>query len=171
MKIISTTMILGLSAVLVACAAPSTSTQTVKAEQVVTTVKPGAAVTLESSLPKIMRTTGYNTVSLMFSESYETNNLSVQIVPSEGLSLFGGASSKSFDMAGATTHQWDVDVSAQEDGIYFLNVFAEADGQPRTFSVRLEIGDVTEDMRKSSMSENGEMHDGIRILEAQETIE
>ena len=63
-------------------------------------------------------------------------------------------------------------MKADVDGVYFLNVFAEADGQPRVFSVRLDMGQVTQKMFDDAMPADGKMSDGgkIRILEANETI-
>lgn len=170
MKTFTTIAMTGVALGLVACAAPTSSNVTVKSSSAAATIKPGASVSLEKTFSKNMQSTGYNTVGLAFSEGYDAGNLSARLVPSEGLSVYGGATSRDFDMGTASTHTWDVDVSASQDGIYFLNVFVEAEGQPRSFSVQLNIGDVTDDMRKSAMPENGEMQDGLRVMDATETI-
>ena len=63
-------------------------------------------------------------------------------------------------------------MKADTDGVYFLNVFAEAQGRPRSFSVRLDMGVVTQKMLDDALPQNGELVDGgkIRVMEAQETI-
>ena len=137
-----------------------------------TTVKPGASVTMDSVLPKSMSSGSYQTVQLRLNEQYNSGTLSVSIEPTEGLSLFGGSSSKTFDMAQPGVHVWDIDVKSDEDGVYFLNVFADAEGQSRTFSVRLNMGQTSQKMFDDAMPADGEMSDGgkIRVLEAEETI-
>jgi len=75
-------------------------------------------------------------------------------------------------MAAQGPHIWDVDVKADTDGVYFLNVFSEAQGQPRSFSVRLNMGVVTQKMIDDAMPSDGELVDGgkIRVLDATQTI-
>ena len=136
------------------------------------TVKPGASITLNSVLPKSMTSGSYQTVRLQLQDGYSDGIMSVNIEPSAGLTLFGGTSAKTFNMAGPGPHIWDVDVKADADGVYFLNVFSEAQGQPRSFSVRLDMGLVTQKMLDDVMPAQGELIDGgkIRVLEATETI-
>lgn len=137
------------------------------------TVKPGASITLNSVLPKSMTSGAFQPVQLSFSEAYSDGTMSVRIEPSSGLRLFGGSSAKTFEMSTSGTHVWDLDVKADTDGVYFLNVFAEAQGRPRSFSVRLDIGQVTQKMLNDSMPAEGELVDGgkIRVMDATETIE
>ena len=136
------------------------------------TVKPGAAVTLNSALPKAMTSGSYQTVQLQLQDGHQDGIMSVRLEPSAGLRLFGATSSKTFNMAAAGPHIWDVDVKADTDGVYFLNVFAEAQGRPRSFSVRLDMGVVTQKMIDEALPKQGELVDGgkIRVLEATETI-
>ena len=137
-----------------------------------TTVKPGADISLNSILPKSMTSGSYQTVTLEFTDGYQDGVMTVSIEPSEGLNLFGGSNSKTFNMATPGPHVWDVDVKADVDGVYFLNVFSEAGGQPRSFSVRVNMGVVTQKMLDDVMPAEGELTDGgkIRVLEANETI-
>jgi len=136
------------------------------------TVKPGASVSLESIKPVSMSSGVYQTVRLKLKDNYDDGVLDVSIGPSEGLSVFGGVSSKTFDMSQSDPHIWDVDVKADADGVYFLNVFSQAIGQSRSFSVRLDMGEVTQEMFEKAMPADGELVDGgkIRVLNAQETI-
>ena len=138
----------------------------------VATVKPGADVALNSILPKAMVVGEFQTVRLEFTEGYTAGSMSVQIEPSAGLRLFGGSSAKTFDMSQTGAHNWDVDVAADVDGVYFLKVFAMVDNMPRSFSVCLDIGTVTQKMFDDAMPADGEITDGgkIRVLDATETI-
>ena len=99
--------------------------------------------------------------------------MTVTVEPSAGLSLFGGTGAKTFNMAVSGTHVWDLDVKADVDGVYFLNVFAEAQGQARAFSVRVNMGATTQKMFDDAMSPGGELTDGgkIRVMDAEETIQ
>lgn len=138
-----------------------------------TTIKPGADVSMKSVLPKSMTSGVFQTVELEFSEGYQDGVMTVSIEPSDGLNLFGGTNSKTFNMSRSGSHSWDVDVKADSDGVYFLNVFAQANGMPRSFSVRIDMGVVTQKMFDDAMPAEGELTDGgkIRVLEANETIQ
>lgn len=136
------------------------------------TVKPGASVTLNSVLPKSMTSGSFQTVQLRLTDGYDAGVMSVTVEPSAGLSLFGSASSKTFDMTKSGEHILDLDVKADSDGVYFLNVFTEAEGLARSFSVRLDMGQTTQKMFDDAMPADGQLTDGgsIRALEAEETI-
>lgn len=137
------------------------------------TVKPGANVSMTSALPKLMRSGAFETVRLEFTEGYQDGVMTVSLEPSDGLSLFGGSNSKTFNMASPGPHNWDVDVKADTDGVYFLNVFALANGEPRSFSVRIDMGVVTQKMFDEALPADGELIEGgkMRILEAEETVQ
>ncbi len=155
-----------------ACAAQSTN---IEGEALVkptaSTVKPGAAVTMNSFIPENLTAQNFHQIKLNFSETQFAGDLNIRVEPSAGLNVFGSASPQaSFKMGSADSHEMSLDVSAPQDGIYFLNVFAEAGGLSRAFSVTLEVGTITDAMRKAAFPENGELQDGVRVLNAQETI-
>jgi len=143
------------------------------------TVKPGAAISLSHTAPSVMKANRFQTIELKIDEAYDLGQMTLEVVPSEGLHLFGGIDSKNFSMDTASTHDWPIDVRAENPGIYFLNIFASArteiDGleNHRSFSIRLDIGDITPEMRIKAFPENGTLSDDgkTRILEAQETIQ
>ncbi|MEP3653710.1 MAG: hypothetical protein ABJO36_02340 [Litorimonas sp.] len=173
-KLVLTVIAIGGIAACSAATQKTTTTENVDKKMAhATTVKPGASVTLDSALPESMTSGSFQTVQLRFSEAYSDGPMSVKIEPSEGLRFFGGESSKTFDMSQSGPHLWTVDVKADVDGVYFLNVFAEAQGQPRSFSVRLDMGATTQKMFDDAMPADGELSDGgkIRVLEAEETIQ
>ena len=176
MTYLKTTIGVLTAAALAACTASSQNTveaeTTAKVSAPMVTVKPGANVTLNSVLPKSMTSGTYQTVQLRFKEADFAGAMSVNLEPSDGLSLFGGSASKTFNVAKSDEHIWDVDVKADVDGVYFLNVFVEMQGQPRSFSVRLDMGETTQKMFDDAMPADGELTDGgkIRALEADETI-
>jgi len=169
---VSAALICGVSACSASVDTAETSSKTKTIERVAT-VKPGANVTLNSILPKSMTPGSFQSIQLRFEEAYSEGPMTVTIEPSAGLSLFGGTASKTFNMAGPGPHVWDLDVKSDVDGVYFLNVFAEAQGQPRSFSVRLDVGQTTQKMFDEAMPADGDLSDGgkIRVLEADETIQ
>ena len=139
------------------------------------TIKPGADVSIKSVLPKSMISGEFQTVKLELMEGYQEGVMTVSIEPSEGLTLFAGSNSKTFNLSNPGPHMWDLDVKADSDGVYFLNIFAQAGGQARSFSVRLNIGvgeALSKEMFDEAMPADGELTDGgkIRVLEADETI-
>lgn len=148
------------------------STHNLKTQGQIETVKPGASVTLNSVLPKSMTSGTFQTVQLRLTDGYESGALSVTVEPSAGLSLFGSASSKTFDMSASGEHILDLDVKSDVDGVYFLNVFTEAEGLARSFSVRLDMGQTNQKMFDEAMPADGDLIEGgqIRALEAEETI-
>jgi hypothetical protein len=142
------------------------------------TVKPGAAISLFHTKPSKMVSGQFIPVALSIHEAYESGEMQIEIEPSDGLSLFSGSASKRFKMAQGSVHTLPIDVSASEDGIYFLSVMAKALDQDkninseRRFSIRIDIGEVTAEMKAKAFPENGTLsQDGkTRILSAQETI-
>jgi len=132
------------------------STHNHKTHGHIETVKPGASVTLNSVLPKSMTSGTFQTVQLRLTDGYQAGVMSVTVEPSEGLSLFGSASSKTFDMTKSGEHILDLDVKADTDGVYFLNVFTEAEGLARSFSVRLDMGQTNQKMFDDAMPADGE---------------
>jgi len=139
----------------------------------IATVKPGANVSMKSVLPKSMSSDAFQTVRMELTEGYQEGVMTVSIEPSEGLNLFGGSNSQTFNLSNPGPHTWDIDVMADVDGVYFLNVFALANGEPRSFSVRIDIGVTTQKMLDDVMPAQGELsEDGkIRVLGADETIQ
>ena len=143
------------------------------------TVKPGAAVTLKTVLPTSMTPGTFQTVKLELTDGYQDGIMTVSIEPGEGLNLFGGSNSKTFDMSSPGPHVWDVDVNADNSGVYFLNVFSQAQGMRRSFSVRLDVGvsgDEAQKMFDEAMPADGDLTDSpeggkIRVLGAAETIQ
>jgi hypothetical protein len=156
----------------------ATQAQTSQASGVMDTVKPGAAISLFHTKPGKMASGQFIPVALSIQEAYEGGEMQIEIEPSEGLSLFSGTSQKSFRMANADVHKLPLDVSAAQDGIYFLWITARALDQnknittQRRFSIRLDVGEITPEMKAKAFPENGTLSpDGkARILSAQETI-
>ena len=188
MSYLKTTLCLAFIGVLTACTGASTEQSASHSNEAhaghepaakgegqtyISTVKPGASVSLNSVLPKSMTPGSFQPVELNFSEAYNDGTMNIRIVPSEGLELFGGSASKTFDMSTSGAHVWDLDVKAETDGIYVLNIFAEAQNQARSFSVRLNIGQVTQKMFDEALPAEGTLVEGgnIRVLDATETIE
>ena len=72
---------------------------------------------MSSVLPKSMTPGTYQSVQLRFAEAYTDGPMTVTIAPSEGLRLFGGTSSKTFDTSTPGPHVWDLDVKSDVDGV------------------------------------------------------
>ena len=152
--------------------------QTAKVDHI-ETVKPGASISLTTSKASNMTAGQFAPVSLSFEENYDDGEMLIEVTASNGLRIFGNESRKTFQMSGASNHVWPLDVSAAEDGIYFVSILASAldsannVSSQRSFSVRLDVGNITPAMKSQAFPENGTLSsDGsLRILEAQETIQ
>ena len=84
---------------------------------------------MNTSIPENLTAQNFHQVKLNFSETQFAGDLNIRVEPSAGLNVFGSSTPQaSFKMGSADVHEMSVDVSAPEDGIYFLNVFAEANG-------------------------------------------
>jgi len=54
------------------------------------TIKPGAGITLTHRAPLSMQSGRFQNVELTMDEIYDIGQMELQIIPSEGLRLFGG---------------------------------------------------------------------------------
>jgi len=142
------------------------------------TIKPGAAISMSQTMPKSMSSGSFHRINLQFEEAYEGGEMQVRLQTIPGLDVFAGQTDKSFTMSDTILHTWPVDIKAEADGIYFISVFATLSDpknsyeSQRSFSVRVDIGDITPDMIAAAFPENGTLsRDGkTRNLTAVETI-
>ncbi len=134
---------------------PAAETQKLKAakiadfEPVRSTIKPGAALQFTHTIQDKVSPGQNGSVQFTMRESYPGGVVRVEANGTEGLEVFGSAVTQSFDMTETGEHVWSVNYRAQGDGLYYLNIVAtaEPDNRPammRAYSVRLEIGDITQ---------------------------
>tara|TARA_R110002020_G_scaffold350175_3_gene563576 strand:+ start:72 stop:629 length:558 start_codon:yes stop_codon:yes gene_type:complete len=181
-KVVSRFVILPLSTsalLLAGCAASqANSAQSKEAAGVEKTTKPGAAVTFTHSEPKDLQPGQYGKVVIRVDEEYDTGTLFLTAQPDEGLRLVSETAETSFTMSAGRVHEWELDVTAATDGVYYLNVFANAklaDGTEylRSYAAKILIGDATQSDIRNSIKANGNLsEDGKTIaMEAEETIQ
>jgi hypothetical protein len=167
--------ITALTAMLSACAGnPVSETEPVSN---VATVKPGAAIDFVYKAPKGLMPADYGKLTLTFFEGYQSGTLRLEANASDGLRLVSEVNKKEFSMSGNDPHEWEVDVTASQDGVYYLNLLATVDlpdGREtgRAFSARIEVGDITSANARQSIKTNGVLSsDGTTIvMEAEEVI-
>lgn len=143
------------------------------------TVKPGAAIDFSHSLTQHMTAGQFYTLTMEFEEAYDVGDMEIVLAPPDQLEIFAHDTKKLFRMDKKASHTWPIDIKADQDGIYFISVFATATDQDtnftsrRNFSIRVDVGDVTPEMVARAFPENGTLSiDGkSRLLPAQETIE
>ena len=144
----------------------------------IVTIKPGAAIGMSQTMPKSMSAGSFHRINLQFEEAYDEGDMQVHLETSPGLELFTGQADKLFTMNDTNLHTWPIDIKAEADGIYFISVFATLSDPKnnyesrRSFSARVDIGDITPDMIAIAFPENGTLSsDGkTRILPAVETV-
>lgn len=113
------------------------------------TIKPGAAITLTHTGPKDLQPGQYGVVTVKVTDSYEAGTLVLTAQPDEGLRLVTETAETTFPLSGNDMHEWELDVTSETSGIYYLNVFATAklpEGREllRSYSARVLVGDVLE---------------------------
>ncbi|MEL7041421.1 MAG: hypothetical protein AAGL90_07845 [Pseudomonadota bacterium] len=143
------------------------------------TVKPGASVSFRHDPPVAVNAGENGAVTLHVSEGYPHGTMTLKAIGDRGLEVFGSTVTQRVDMAGATTHAWQVNYSADADGVYYLGVVATVDlgdelSQSRAHTVRLQIGDWQPAQAKAEAERSVErLSDGAPaiIMNAEETIE
>lgn len=181
-KLVSRVLLASLSGsvvLLTGCTAPKAkSSQLNETSKTEKTIKPGAAVSFTHSGPKELQPGQYGKVLLSAAEEYDSGTLYLTAQPDKGLRLVSETAETSFTMSAGRVHDWELDVTAATDGVYYLNVFANAkqpDGTEylRSYAVQILVGEVTQADIRNSMKANGNLsEDGKTIaMEAEETIQ
>lgn len=156
----------------------SEATKQVELAPPITTIKPGASVTFSLDEAKPIAVGENGSVTLTVNEGYPTGVLKLKASGGNGLNVFGAQREAQMDMSSGTSHTWRIDYSADEDGVYLINIIATAEPEPgfsemRAHSVRVKIGDWQAAQAKvQAATEMEMMQSGERavILEAEETI-
>lgn len=141
------------------------------------TVKPGAPVSFSHSVSQLANPGENGRIEFSISESYPEGTLLVATTGSDGLNVFGGTVEQRFDMADGARHTWSVSYSADNDGIYYVNVMASTEAgeavMGRSYSARIEIGDIlqAEPTAKNGVAAVSSEGEAEIVMEAEETIE
>lgn len=163
----------------VGCAQQNSSDATLTKEAPNTVLgKPGASVQFSHKLRAPVSAGTAGTIDFTVSEEYGAGALWLQATGDNGLKILSGNAPVRYEMYSVSTHNWSVSFSADNDGVYYLNVLAtvEPEGQSkssRAHAVRIEIGDVSQITTKAKNGEVSQSPDGdpVIILDAEETIE
>jgi|GEM_PF-6218416 len=172
-------VVLGSGALLLGCISSQDTHNALTSDPSVNkTVKPGAAITLSHEGPKDLQPGQYGVVTVKVTDSYEAGTLVLTAQPEEGLRLVTETAETTFPFSGDDSHEWELDVTSETSGVYYLNIFAtaklpEGPEMRRSYAARILIGDVTEADIRKSMKKNGSLsEDGKTIsMEAEETIQ
>ena len=178
-KALRSAVLLGSGAFLLGCVSSQDSHSAKTSDPSVDkTVKPGAAITISHTGPKDLRPGQYGVVTVKVTDSYEAGTLVLTAQPEEGLRLVTETAETTFPFSGDVAHEWELDVTSETSGVYYLNIFAtaklpEGPEMMRSYAARILIGDVTEADIRKSMKKNGALSgDGKTIsMEAEETIQ
>lgn len=143
----------------------------------ISSVKPGAAVSLSHDYDGHTELGALETVTLSINHLYKSGTLSAAILPSAGLDIISNLAPQQTKISAGSVMQLYVQFSTLNSGAYNLNVeiiHEDAFGQQmrRTLSVPIMAGDV--DMQKKSGIEraaaNKAKSTGLIVLPAQESI-
>ena len=108
----------------------------------ITTRKPGAAVTFSHDLVAVIQPGAIGTLTVTVNEGYPEGVMSLSATGDPGLSVFGAESEMDVDLSTGTSHTWRLNYSAEEDGSYYVNLFAIVDpgnGSPISRSAAVQV--------------------------------
>ena len=125
-------------------------------------LKPGApiqivgeqSITIEANNPQLL--------TVRFSVSQLRGSAEVTVRPDEGLNV-GGSELYTFDLA-SDSLSIPLELSAVENGIYYIHFHAQIEGLSRAMAYRVQVGDTAPVQQKATSS------GGIKSFAAQETI-
>ncbi|MEM7494151.1 MAG: hypothetical protein AAF296_12275 [Pseudomonadota bacterium] len=144
----------------------------------ITTIKPGAGVIVDATVPATLEVGESATVIVSVSEAFSEGTLVITSSGSEGLTIFGAETTARLDMGLEGPHQVRLDYTADAAGVYYLNIVAttiSADGNEdsRAHAIRVEIGDweTAAKVSQNAVMEVSPQGDAMIIMEAEETIE
>ena len=151
----------------------------VKLAPPITTVKPGASVTISHDDLAAIAVGENGSVTLTVNEGYPGGTLILQATGEAGLDVFGAQTSVRLDMTDVTTHTWRVSYAGETDGMFHINLMATADmgdgySETRAFAVPVKVGDWENAQAKVQAASDVQILDSGEaavIMEAEETIE
>ncbi len=85
-------------------------------------MKPGASVYLTHNYDGKTAVGEIENITVTLTEAYDTGTLTATILPTDGLTIYSDTRMHSFAMNGAAEHTLNVQVSANTDGVYYLNL-------------------------------------------------
>ena len=145
----------------------------------VQTKKPAPPLSFSHEMSDLVGAGETGTVTFTVNEGYPFGTLILEAKGGDGLDVFGASVTTSQDMSNTTTHLWQVNYTAVEDGLYRLHVTAtanvdEAVSDARAYAVEVKVGNWQSAASKTTAKATMEMQsDGepAVILEAEETID
>lgn len=143
----------------------------------ITTVKPGASVTITHDDVKPLELGETGSVTVTVHEGYPFGTLSLEATGAEGLDIFGAERAVQLDMADVTSHTWRLNFQPQTDGVHYINLLATARPESgvvetRAFAVRVNAGDWLAAKAKTGLEMQMLENDTPAVmLEAREFIE
>lgn len=141
------------------------------------TVKPGAAVSFSHTDSGALAVGEQGYVEFTVDDAYEGGILTLEAIGGDGLSVFGNSVSATFDMASAGAHVWRVSFRAEQEGVQYLRLRADAApddalASSRSYAARIDVGDISAvQSAKVSPLTVTPAGENIVIMEAEETIE
>ena len=138
-------------------------------------LKPGASVRFEHDYDGVTGVGEQEAIQLSFNEHYTSGILSISIVADNGLLINSGTLTQSFSMGKADS--WDIPlvVSANEDGKYYLKIFADiehgsAQHEKRAFDLAINVGDTKANASETKTMKETASGETLIILPVTETI-
>lgn len=141
------------------------------------TVKPGANVIFSHEFLRNTIVGGPQIVRLTIDESYDSGQLEVEIVDSDGVTI-SQTRKTVINLAAADRHTWDVQFETPQEGRFYIGILAtirDSNGTTahRAYSIPVYVGDVTgykPEVEGYTVDQTPEGQ-SIVTMEAQETIE
>lgn len=137
--------------------------------------KPGAAVRLKHNYDGHSNIGEPELLQLIFSESYNTGVLNVDLKVGQGLTVSPSDNSYSFAMQGENFHHLEIRVEAQTEGKHYLQLFVSASEsnsslKHRVFAIPFYAGDSFLPSRNKKSQQDKSSADNMIFLPSKETI-
>ena len=137
--------------------------------------KPGAAVRLKHNYDGHSNIGEPELLQLIFSESYNTGVLNIDLKVDQGLTVSPSDNSYSFAMQGENFHHLEIRVEARTEGKHYLKLFVSASEsnsslKHRVFAIPLYAGDSFLPSRNKKSQQDKSSADNLIFLPSKETI-
>lgn len=137
--------------------------------------KPGAAVQFHHDYDGESDAGEGEAILLGFSEQYDAGVLTVTLEPEDGLQLLSGEATQSFSLVGDERKEMQVTLGAENDGRYYLNIFADVEdgsgnASKRVFGLAFQVGAVAKETATEVEMKEGSRGESLIMLPAEESI-
>ncbi len=138
-------------------------------------LKPGAAIRLKHNYDGHSQVGESELLRLIFSESYSTGTLNIELKAGTDLTVLPSDRNFSFDMKDESSHAIDINVNANREGKHYLQMFITTSGvdgsiKNRVFAIAFYVGDEYRKDKTQASQQKGAPAKKMIFLPSEETV-